>query len=132
MAVFTFASVLWGALIYMFEPHIETFIMGVVKENKGASTREDLSKEMEVRKSFVTYEIGKMYKDFKETQKNITAFNDTWIPHLEKEKNFYYVGFFYDLVEEKVKYKDFDGDILPCWHDDQGWYYMKQGYKFYR
>jgi hypothetical protein len=73
-----------------------------------------------------------MYKDFKEFQKNIIEFNDTWIPHLENEKTFYHVGFFVDLSDEKIKYKDFDGSIYPCWHDEGGYYYMKEGYKFYK
>jgi hypothetical protein len=132
MAVSAFLSLIWGGIGYLMEPHIEDFIMNVVEANKGTSTRGDLAKEMDVRKELVTIEIGNMYRDFKTAQKNIELFNETWIPYLENEKLFYYVGFFYDITEEKVKYRDFDGDILACWHDEGGWYYMKQGYKYYK
>ena len=128
MAVSAFISLIWGGFVWLMEPHIETFVMYVVDKNKGSSTRNDLAEEMNVRKEFVTIELGKMYKDFKKSQENIELFNDTWIPYLEEEKLFFYIGFFYDIEEEKVKYRDFDGDVLPCWHDEEGWYYMKQGY----
>lgn len=132
MAVSAFISLIWGGVVWLMEPHIETFVMYVVDKNKGSSTRNDLAEEMGVRKEFVAIEIGTMYKDFKESQENIELFNDTWIPYLENEKLFYYIGFFYDIEEEKVKYRDFDGDVLPCWRDEGGWYYMKEGYKFYK
>ena len=132
MAVSAFISLIWGGFVWLMEPHIETFVMYVVDKNKGSSTRGDLAEEMDVRKEFVAIEIGTMYKDFKKSQENIELFNDTWIPYLENEKLFFYIGFFYDIEEEKVKYRDFDGDILPCWNDEGGWYYMKQGYKYYK
>lgn len=132
LTVSAFTSTFLGGLLWVFEPHIEDAVMAIIEKHKGPSTRGELSEEMDVKPAFVTVEIGKMYKEFKQTKKNIEEFNNTWIPHLEQEKNFYYVGFFVDVVDDKVKYKDFDGDILPCWHDEGGWYYMKQGYKFYK
>ncbi len=133
LTVSAFTSTIIGGLIWMFEPHIETFIIDVI-EKKKPSTRAELSKEMAVRPELVTIELGKMYKGYHETEANIKAFNQTWIPHLEKEKVQFHVGFFVSIEEDKdkVKYRDFDGEIYPCWNDEQGWYYMKQGYKYYQ
>jgi hypothetical protein len=134
MAISAFLTFIWGGIGYLFEPRIESFIMHVVDKNKGSSTRGDLAEEMDVRKEFVAIEIGTMYRDFKQAQENIELFNNTWIPFLENEKTFYYIGFFVDISNPnnpKVKYRDIDGEVLPCWHDDQGWYFMKQGYKYY-
>jgi hypothetical protein len=119
-----------GGLSWAFKDNIITFIKEVAEEGR-PSTRKDLSAEMEVRPELVVIELGRMYKDFKTSQQNIEEFNNTWIPHLEKEKLFFHIGFFFDVEEDKVKFKDFDGSILPCWHDEQGWYYMKEGYKYY-
>jgi hypothetical protein len=120
-----------GGITYLFKGSIDNYIKKTAESDR-PSTRGDLSQEMEVRKELVVIELGKMYKEFKETQKNIETFNQTWIPYLESEKLFYYIGFFFDIEEEKVKYRDFDGDVLPCWHDEAGWYYMKQGFKYYK
>lgn len=132
LTVSAFTSTILGGAFYMFEPRFEDFVMNIIEKHKGPSTRAELSEEMDVRPELVTIEVGKMYKEFKETQKNIELFNETWIPHLEDEKTYFYVGFFVDIAEDKVKFKDFDGEIYPAWHDHMGWYYMKEGYKFYK
>lgn len=134
MAVSAFLSVVWGGIAWVMEPHIETFIMTVVQENKGSSTRGDLAEEMNVKKEIVVMEIGKMYRDFKDAQQNIQDFNNTWIPYLENEKTFFHVGFFVKVIEGEFEmwYKDFDGKEYRAWHDHDGWFYQKQGYKIYK
>jgi hypothetical protein len=134
MLIAGLTSAIWAGAVVIFEPHIETFIMDVINKNKGASTRGDLAKHSGLEKSQVAREFGKMYKDFKETQENIDLFNKTWIPHLENEKTFFYVGFFVKTVnnEPEMWYKDFDAKEYPAWHDEGGWFYQKQGYKYYQ
>jgi hypothetical protein len=134
MAVSAFVSLVWGGLVILLEPHIETFIMSVVDKNKGSSTRGDLAKEMGIDKDDVCEEIGTMYIDFKSAQENIETFNQTWIPYLEGEKAFFYVGFFVRIVDGEFEmwYKDFDSKEYRAWSDEAGWFYQKQGYKFYK
>jgi hypothetical protein len=134
MAISAFMSLLWGGIGWLMEPHVETFIMDVVKDNKGPSTRGEIADSLGIHKVNVVPRIVKMMKEFKETQTNIEKFNETWIPYLEDEKTFFHVGFFVIFEDNiwKVKYRDFDQEEYKCWHDDAGWYYMKAGYKYYK
>jgi len=123
-----------GALSWVFKDKIDDYILSTATKDQ-PSTRTDLSKEMNIRKELVVIEIGNMYREFKDAQKNIQSFNETWIPYLEKEKLVFHVGFFADIDSKgnvKIKYRDFDGEEYRSWHDEQGWYYMKQGYRFYK
>lgn len=134
MLAFSFISLIWGGIAYMMEPRIEEFIMSVVDENKGSSTRADLAIEMDVKKKDVCEEIGEMYRNFNTAEENIDLFNETWIPYLEAEKTFFHVGFFVKVIEDEFEmwYKDFDGKEYRAWHDHDGWFYQKQGYKIYK
>jgi len=73
LLVSTFTSAILGSLGWLFEPHIEQFIVDVMTAKKGPSTRGELSKEMGVRTELVTIEIGKMYKDFSQTKQNLNS-----------------------------------------------------------
>lgn len=138
LTVSAFTSMLLGGALWIFEPHIESFIEHVhhkiEKENEHICVdfESKLGDEMGVRSELVTIEISDMFKEFDETKKNLKEFNKTWIPHLENEKRFFRVGYIVDLEIRKVNFQHFDGHLYPAWSDINGWYYMKEGYKFYK
>ena len=134
MLISAFLSLVWGGVAFLGKHHLDRYIMDVVKENKGPSTKAGLAEEMGIEKEDVCEEIGTMYVDFKDAQENIESFNKTWIPYLENEKTFYHVGFFVKVLDHELEmwYKDFDGKEYRAWHDHDGWFYQKQGYKIYK
>lgn len=132
MLVFSFASVIWGGIAYMMEPRIEEFIMSVIEVNKGESTKSGLAREMKVDKGLVIRELGKMYRDSKHRHDAEDAILDTWIPYLEHETQWHSVGYFVSIDDPKVvKFHHWDGRDYDAWKDEQGWFYVKDGYKYY-
>ena len=132
MAVFAFASVIWGGLAYLMEPRIEDYIMEVVDKNKGTSTRADLALEMGVKKDDVCEELGEMYKDNSHRHDAQDKILNLWIPYLEREVEWRAVGYFVNIAEpDVVKFHHWDGRDYDAWKDEQGWFYIKGGYKYY-
>jgi hypothetical protein len=132
MLIFSFASVLWGGIAYMMEPRIEDFIMDVVNKNKGTSTRSDLAEEMGIKKKDVCEELGEMYKDSKHRHDAQDSILTQWIPYLIDETKWISVGFFVKADDaEVVKFHHWNGRDYDAWDDDQGWFYVKNGFKYY-
>jgi hypothetical protein len=103
-----------GWLMY---PHISNYVMGIVDANKGTSTRSDLAKEMGIEKEDVCEEIGEMYKDNS---------------HRTEESRWINVGYFVNIEDDEVvKFHHWNGRNYDAWKDDQGWFYIKGGYKYY-
>jgi hypothetical protein len=119
-----------GALSWAFKDKIDAYIKSISDESR--STRQDLSEEMEVRKELVVIEIGKMYKEFKETQKNLEKFNQTWIPYLEDETKIIRPGVYVLRSDDnEIWWVDYDGKEYRVHFDDQGiGYYVADGYRY--
>jgi len=132
MLVFSFASILWGGIVYMMEPRIEDYIMNVVDKNKGTSTRVDLANEMGVEIKDVCEEIGDMYKESMHHHNSQDSILTIWIPYLQEETKWTSVGYFVSIDDDEVvKFHHWDGRDYDAWKDDQGWFYVKGGFKYY-
>lgn len=133
MLIFSFTSLMWGGIAYLMEPHAEKFIMDVVNENKGESTKTGLSREMKVDKTDVIKELGKMYRDSKHRHDAQDSILTKWIPYLLEETRWMAVGYFVSIDDpELVKFHHWNGRNYDAWKDDQGWYYVKGGFKHYK
>ena len=129
-AIITAVIAIEGAATWLFKDKIDNYIKSICNESK--STRKDLSKEMGVREELVVIEIGKMYKEFKETQKNLDKFNDTWIPYLQDETKIIRPGV-YVLRSDKqeIWWIDYDGKEYRVHFDETGvGYYVANGYRY--
>ena len=118
-----------GWLMY---PHISKYVMTIVNENKGTSTRADLAKEMGIEKEDVCEELAGMYKDNAHRHDAQDEILNAWIPYLEEEVEWRSVGYFVSIEDTDVtKFRHWDGRDYDAWKDDQGWFYIKGGYKYY-
>jgi len=130
-------GVIISFLGWLFYPHIEDAIMDIVEKNKGESTKTLLSKEMStpdyvVPAEDVCEELGDMFKDNKHRHDAQDAILDLWIPYLEEEIKWRAVGYFVDPNRpDVVKFRHWDGRNYDAWSDEQGWFYIKGGYKYY-
>lgn len=132
LLVFSFTSVMWGGIGYLMEPRAEDFIMYVVNKYKGESTKVILGKEMKVDKTKALPELGKMYRENKHRHDAEDSILNKWIPYLQKETEWKQVGFFVNVDDpDVVKFHHWDGRDYDAWSDDQGWFYVKSGYKYY-
>ncbi len=135
--LFTALSLLSGVAAWLFQDKIDDYIMYVVETNKGESTKAMLAEEMStsehiVKKEDVCEELGEMYLESMHQHDQQNAILDIWIPYLKQETQWRIVGYFVNIEDpDIVKFHHWDGRNYDAWKDDQGWFYIKGGYKYY-
>lgn len=123
---------------WLMMPHVETFIMKVVDKNKGRSTKELLAEEMStkgdrVEKDDVCEELGQMYIEMKTRHYAEDTLLQRWIPFLIEENKWTNVGYFVKKDDpETTVFRHWNGRSYSAWKDEQGWFYVRGGHKYYR
>lgn len=131
-AILTFAG-------WLFYPHVSDFVMGIIDERKGASTKELLAKEMStskyvVKKDDVCEKLGEMYKESLHRHESEDKILDKWIPYLQDKSEWRVVGYFVSVDDSSIiEYHHSNGRILEAYKEtDTGkLYHYYRGIKYY-
>lgn len=122
-AIITALTGMFSLVLWMSYPHIESAILDIVESHKGRSTKEMLGEEMNIHKDDVCEQIGVMYSDYLKLKDGTSEMESPlWLS----------VGY-YVLKDDRedVKFLHWDGKTYDAWEDERGWYFVKEGYKYY-
>lgn len=140
LIVFSISTATSGLLAtggWLFREKIQNYIISTVESNKDDSVEAKLAEKMfkgepEFKESDVCWKIGKLYRDFYSSEKAESDILNVWIPYLENQKNWMPVGYFVKVSDPSiVKFHHWDGRDYDAWSDDIGWFYVKNGLKYY-
>ena len=138
-SVTTATTVILSASAWLFQEKIVNFIIDVYDEQqkKEIKFEVDMSSKMskdgeKINPEDVRWKLAKMFRDFNSKTQFENDLISKWIPHLESEVAWRKIGYFVDVNNPSiVKFHHWDGRDYDAWNDEQGWFYMKDGYKFY-
>lgn len=130
-------TTLLGAGAWLFREKIQNYIVSTVNESKDVSIESKLAEKMfqqepQFKDSDVCWKIGKLYRDFYSSKQMESDILNKWIPVLEQEVMWRPVGYFVNVTNpDIVKFHHWDGRDYDAWSDEIGWFYVKNGLKYY-
>jgi hypothetical protein len=134
--ILTAVSVISGGVIWMFQEKLENAVITIIKDNREACLRDDLSVKMDVELEEVDNEIEWMYHTVLElsVMEHTNEGDNKFSQYLEKEIQWRSVGYFVNAEDKSViKYRHADGRTYDAWTEPATGqlYYIKNGYKYY-
>lgn len=123
---------------WLFREKIQNYIISTVDDNKSQSVEAKLAEKMfkhepEFKEADVCWKIGKLYRDFYNSEQGKSDILNKWVPYLEQETKWRYVGYFVSMEDPSiVKFHHWDGRDYDAWQDETGWFYVKGGFKYYK
>lgn len=125
--------------MWLFQEKIVNFVVEIYNEQKAkepsfiVTMAEKMSKGgEEVKPEDVCWKLAKAWREFNSKSEFENDLLEYWIPHLEHETEWHQVGYFVNMNDPTiVKFHHWDGRDYDAWSDEQGWFYVKGGFKFY-
>jgi hypothetical protein len=126
-SIFLAFETLIGGTGILAKPYLKDFIISVMEEQRGVSTKEAIADEWEIKKDKVITEFGHMrlgYYDF-------IAFYNKWTPHLQQEAKWAKIGYYVNTADStEIDYHHPNGKKYQGGTDFAGLYYVRNGYKY--